>query len=634
MMPKLRSIFLLLVSLALSIMTVSAQVPAAVQTALDDLNRQTGQNYTLGAIAYRWDQQIFDGNNLGCPNVANTASGTYRAYIIEFDLNFDGVFEWDYRVSEDGSLLILCKRPSEPVPTSQPQPTLPGPTPSSCTSLLPRLSIGVQGRVLPTDPNIMRELPGTSAAYVSEIPVGGTFTVLDGPRCSGEFTWWQVNYNGMTGWTVESDGSEYWLEVFDPNAPAPTEEADEPVICDPALPPRLQKFEIARVTEGDPNNVRREPVRNAEKVGELPGGSEFRVLDGPRCADGLTWWNVQSIEDSNVTGWTVEGMDGDYFLEPPLPRTPITKDTIQNLSLIEMWDAPHTLIKVLPVSRTTMFVLDDQGYRQVEEQNPFDTTAEFQEILPLDGNVLADVASRDGFPILAQINTDDVTVFVPFTEGGSGIPVQNVVTARFNQDGTRLVTVTDNGEVGIYNLEDITRTTQITEMPFANASSAIFARDDSMVIVAQTNAIDVYDVSSGQPVGAFSFENDLYNQRLSVSPDGRWLATVGTLTEAADSGFAYRLFDLENRTLVWGGLGEGVEYLSTPVFTPDSAMFVMTDQQGENAMLRVFDVVSGDILTGYPLEFAGEIVFDPSGTQLAIVGQNGDQVQFWGVSEQ
>lgn len=630
--------------LCFAVGVVNAQPPGAIQTALDDLNRQTGQSFTLSTVGYQWREEVFDGNNLGCPNIASTGAGSNRVYVIEFDTNFDGVYEWDYRVSVDGSIFLLCSRPAEAVATSQPQPTVPGPTPSSCSGLLPRLSIDVQGRVLPSDPNIIRELPGTSAAYVSEIPVGDTFTVLDGPRCSGAFTWWQVNYNGVMGWTAESDGEEYWLEVFDPNAPAATPVATEaaaPVVCDPALPPRLQRFEAARVTPGDANNVRSEPRRDATKVGEIPGEAEFRVLDGPRCGDGLTWWNVQSLEDSNVAGWTAEGADGDYFVEPPLPRTPITQENVGSLTSIKLWDAPNTLSKILPVSRTTMFVLDDLGYRQVEQVDPFAASegAEFEEILPLDGRVLADVANRDGFPVLAQITPEGIVVFLPFTEAGNTIAIAGATRVKLNSDGTLLAVVDGANQLSVYDTNDLTAPALIGTSAIEGSTVSDIVFDGSQVFIAAENILNVYDIVPGEGIRpAAAIENDLFNQRLAISPNGQWLAVVGT-GEADGSGFGYRLFELlsieggRTPSLRWGTVGDGAEYISAPIFTSDSAAFLTTDLTNGSTMLRAFDVESGDTLGGTVILFAGELAFDPSGTQLAVVSVEGDQVQFLGVNE-
>ena len=37
--------------------------------------------------------------------------------------------------------------------------------------------------------------------------------ILDGPQCVDNWTWWKVREpsTGLTGWTVEGDGSQYWL---------------------------------------------------------------------------------------------------------------------------------------------------------------------------------------------------------------------------------------------------------------------------------------------------------------------------------------------------------------------------------------------------------------------------------------
>jgi serine/threonine protein kinase len=110
-----------------------------------------------------------------------------------------------------------------PIPTETPTwtPTeLPTVTPlppvenGSCSSGLPsRLVVGQQARVSPGGtPNRVRDVPG--GTYLGQIPVEGVFTVLEGPVCASGITWWRVNYNGLVGWTAESEGSEYYLEPF------------------------------------------------------------------------------------------------------------------------------------------------------------------------------------------------------------------------------------------------------------------------------------------------------------------------------------------------------------------------------------------------------------------------------------
>lgn len=70
------------------------------------------------------------------------------------------------------------------------------------------LVIGEQGRVLPGSANRMRAQPSTSGAEVGQIPGGDSFTVVAEPVCADGFWWWQVNYNGVVGWTVQGTADE------------------------------------------------------------------------------------------------------------------------------------------------------------------------------------------------------------------------------------------------------------------------------------------------------------------------------------------------------------------------------------------------------------------------------------------
>lgn len=87
--------------------------------------------------------------------------------------------------------------------------------------------------------------------------------------------------------------------------------------CPYGLAPRLAAGELGRVTPGPANNLRAEPARRAEKLGQIAAGQVFRVVDGPACVDDFTWWQVEyGVADGWVTGWTVESGASDYFLEP------------------------------------------------------------------------------------------------------------------------------------------------------------------------------------------------------------------------------------------------------------------------------------------------------------------------------
>jgi Tol biopolymer transport system component len=90
----------------------------------------------------------------------------------------------------------------------------------------------------------------------------------------------------------------------------------EPVTCPGAPESRLIVGERGRVTPGSPNRMRDQPTTAGADVGSIPGGARFHVLDGPVCADGYAWWQV---DYAGVVGWTVEGAGNDYWVEPVLP---------------------------------------------------------------------------------------------------------------------------------------------------------------------------------------------------------------------------------------------------------------------------------------------------------------------------
>ncbi len=75
-----------------------------------------------------------------------------------------------------------------------------------------RLSVGAQGRVTSSASNNFRAAPGLGGALLGAIPGGASFQVVGGPRCVDGYTWWQVTYQGTTGWTASGQDNTYWLE--------------------------------------------------------------------------------------------------------------------------------------------------------------------------------------------------------------------------------------------------------------------------------------------------------------------------------------------------------------------------------------------------------------------------------------
>jgi hypothetical protein len=109
-----------------------------------------------------------------------------------------------------------------PIPAGSEKPLQAAPT--SCPSQLqPRLVIGSMGRVSPKYVINVRDEPNaTTGQVLGKMYSNDVFEVLDGPRCSDNFTWWQLDFKGLVGWAAESLGWIYVLEPAESAAPLPT----------------------------------------------------------------------------------------------------------------------------------------------------------------------------------------------------------------------------------------------------------------------------------------------------------------------------------------------------------------------------------------------------------------------------
>jgi len=106
--------------------------------------------------------------------------------------------------------------------------------------------------------------------------------------------------------------------------------AQEAPNCPGALPSRLVIGGQARVTPGDSNNIRQRPSLDSARIGQIPAGGTFQVLEGPTCADGYAWWRVNY---AGTVGWTAESGNSVYWLEMavypvPTAAAPVTRATV------------------------------------------------------------------------------------------------------------------------------------------------------------------------------------------------------------------------------------------------------------------------------------------------------------------
>jgi uncharacterized protein YraI len=220
---------------------------------------------------------------------AQCSNGMWWYYV-----SYNNVAGWTPEGSENGVYW------TEPL-NGEPLPPVPEPMPEGCP-IAPRLNIGGSARVTPGLPNVIRNQPyrGWGSVIVGLIPAGGVFSVQSGPSCDGSINWWQVSYNGLTGWTGEGENGAYWVE--------PT--SSETVGCTGTA--RLTVGASGFVPNGTGTSIYAQ-ANPVQAIATLPGGSWFRVIAGPNCADGLAWYQLNW---QGITGWVFEGQNGGYTIEP------------------------------------------------------------------------------------------------------------------------------------------------------------------------------------------------------------------------------------------------------------------------------------------------------------------------------
>lgn len=94
----------------------------------------------------------------------------------------------------------------------------PPPAPTATCPGAPReqLVLGERGRVLPDDPrpvNVRTEA-GTDSRILTQMPINAIFTVLEGPLCKDNYSWYRVSYRESDGWIAEGDLTSYYVEPY------------------------------------------------------------------------------------------------------------------------------------------------------------------------------------------------------------------------------------------------------------------------------------------------------------------------------------------------------------------------------------------------------------------------------------
>jgi len=343
-------------------------------------------------------------------------------------------------------------------------------------ALTPRLSIGEQGAVTPGQSNNVRDQPSREGEKIGEIPSGSTFDVLDGPVCADNFNWWQVDFDGLVGWTVEGADNEYWVEPYTLPSPTPPPTAVPPTEIPTATPiprvysdpdPNDQPLTIggqARVNTGaDSLRIRENPNADSAIVAELSAGSVVTLLDGPQTVGDLIWWQVQT--EDQQTGWAIEGIvEGLVSLQTLFPLCPYPTNRIAFVAVEYVWESPEDeAAGHRPYQRDNLYTVDVDGENTCNLTGFASTGSWFTEIAwSPDGSQIAFVngahiytvrpdgtdlrqLTRSGMAASLSWSPDSRKIAYVFSSGGTNADVWVI-----NADGSRPYPVTTSQTVKHY----------------------------------------------------------------------------------------------------------------------------------------------------------------------------------------
>lgn len=185
--------------------------------------------------------------------------------------------------------------------------------------LTPRIDIGnASARVASrTLANRLRAEPELSAQQIGEIPPRRVLdAVLDGPACDGAFVWWQVEVNGLIGWTVESDlnANAYYLEPV--AAPASQESAPARDGLNPASSQSLENasadtammISSANLNRLDSTHVI--PADEPIQVAWSPGNQSLAVL---LAGGNLQFYRYPSFDPIPTNRYAPDGFQAESF---------------------------------------------------------------------------------------------------------------------------------------------------------------------------------------------------------------------------------------------------------------------------------------------------------------------------------
>ena len=118
--------------------------------------------------------------------------------------------------------------------------------------------------------------------------------------------------------------TKWWIKMMPTSSPTPSSitvatdlagmsASDCPMSLSSPLRPGIYAY--ISLTPPLPNRIRSGAGKTNPYLGQIEPGGGVKVLEGPLCADGFSWWLVESAQ-GGLRGWTAEGRESEQWVMP------------------------------------------------------------------------------------------------------------------------------------------------------------------------------------------------------------------------------------------------------------------------------------------------------------------------------